>query len=238
MRKKGEVKMNEAYIEHQPGVLRVRQTKDQTMWFYNKIAGFYDILSNRFEEPLRKKGIQMLNPKPGEHILEIGFGTGTSLIELAKSVQPNGKISGIDISEKMLEIAKKRAVESGLEDIVELTCGDAKTLPYEQESLDGIFMSFTLELFDTPDIIPVLNECRRVLKTGGRISVVSMSRFCPQRISTKIFEWIHRHFPRWFDCRPIFVKYALKDAGFEITESTLKNTWANVEIVRGVKNTE
>ncbi len=235
MEKKGDVKMNESYTYHQPGVLRVDETKEQTKLFYNKIARIYDALSNRFEEPLRNAGIQMLNPQPGEYILEIGFGTGRSIVKLAKSVLPKGKIFGIELSEKMLEIARKHAYRESLEDIVELTCGDAKNLPYEKESLDAIFMSFTLELFDTPDIVNVLTECRRVLKTGGRIAVVSMSRLCPEKINTKIFEWTHRHFPRFFDCRPIFVKQALEDAGFEIKESVLKKTLANVEIVCGVK---
>ena len=229
--------MNDAETYHQPGVLRVHETTEQTKSFYNKIAKVYDAMSNRSEEPLRKAGIEMLHPAPGEKILEIGFGTGHSLIELAKFVEPNGKIFGIDVSEKMLEVAQTRAKQENIEDIIELTCGDARHLPYEQESLDGVFMSFTLELFDTPDIIPVLNECKRVLKQNGRIVIVAMSRLCPEAVRTRFFEWVHRHFPHFFDCRPILVKQALEDAGFEIAESKLEKMWANVEIVCGLKKT-
>ena len=235
-KQKGEAIVNDAHINHQPGVLRVDETSEQTKSFYNKIAGIYDTLSNRSEEPLRKAGLEILHPEPGELILEIGFGTGRSIVEIAKALESKGKVYGIDLSEKMLEIAKKRARKKNVENMIQLSCGDTKHLPYENESLDGIFMSFTLELFDTPDIVPVLNECKRVLKTGGRIVVVSMSRLCPERFRTRMFEWVHRHFPHYFDCRPIFVKQALEDAGFKIDKAELKKMWANVEIVCGTKN--
>jgi ubiquinone/menaquinone biosynthesis C-methylase UbiE len=237
MKHKGQAKVNDAHTYHQPGVLRVDETSEQTKSFYNKIAGIYDALSNRSEEPLRKAGLEMLHPGPGEQILEIGFGTGRSLVEIAKAMGPNGKAYGIDLSEKMLEIAQKRARRENVENIIELSCGDARNLPYEEGSLDGIFMSFTLELFDTPDIVPVLHECKRVLKTDGRIVVVGMSRLCPERFRTRMFEWVHRHFPHFFDCRPIFVRQALEDAGFKIGEAKVKKMWANVEIVCGIKKT-
>jgi len=238
MKHKSEVKVNDAHTYHQPGVLRVDETSEQTKSFYNKIAGFYDTLSNRSEEPLRKAGLKMLHPEPGEQILEVGFGTGRSLVEIARLVEPNGKVYGIDISEKMRKIAQQRARREHVEDMIDLSCGDARNLPYEKGTMDGIFMSFTLELFDTPDIIAMLNECKRVLKTGGRIVVVGMSRVCPEKLRTRMFEWVHRHFPHYFDCRPIFVRQALEDAGFKIAEGKIKKMWADVEVVCGIKNPE
>ena len=64
--------------------------------------------------------------------------------------------------------------------------------------MDGIFMSFTLELFDTPDIPRVLAECNRVLKPGGRLVVVGMSKEGPQGLLIRAFEWTHQHFPNLF----------------------------------------
>ena len=229
--------MNENLTYHQPGVLRVLQTRKETKAFYNKIAKVYDILAEHSEAPVRKTGLEMLDVRPGWKVLEIGFGTGHSLIELAESVGPSGKVYGIDLSEKMVEISQKLAEKEGRDEQIELSCGDALNLPYESESLDGIFMSFTLELFDTPDIILVLSECKRVLKPGGRIVIVGMSRVMSEGLVMEMFEWTHRHFPNYLDCRPILVLQALEDAGFKICDHKITKMWINVEIVCGLKDT-
>jgi len=220
---------------HEPGVLRVLQTKEETQAFYNKIARVYDLLAEHSEAPVRHAGLEMLHAQRGQSVLEIGFGTGHCLVELAESVGPTGKVFGIDLSEKMLEISLMRLRDQGLEDRVELTCGDALHLPYPSQSLDRIFMSFTLELFDTPEIPMVLSECRRVLRTGGSIVVVSMSRVSPGGLIMQAFEWTHRHFPNYLDCRPILVRQAIEDAGFRIASAKTAKMWVNVEIVCGIK---
>jgi len=230
--------MNKSHTYHQPGVLRVLQTKEETKAFYNKISKFYDALAEHSEAPVRKAGLEMLNTQEGHHVLEIGFGTGHSLIELARSVGSSGKVFGIDLSEKMVEIAQKQADEEDLGGRIELSCGDALQLPYESESLDGVFMSFTLELFDTPEIPLVLAECKRVLKPGGRIVVIGMSRVLPEGMMIEIFEWTHQHFPNYLDCRPILVRQALEDSGFQICDSRIMNMWISVEVVCGIKDTE
>ncbi len=226
-------KENQGY--HQPGVLRVLQTKDETRAFYDKIAKVYDLLAERSEEPVRQAGLDILNARAGEKVLEIGYGTGHSLMKLARAVGPAGRVFGIDLSEEMLRIAQERAHQEGFDSRIELTRGDALHLPWPSGMLDGIFMSFTLELFDTPEIPQVLAECRRVLKEGGRLVVVGMSRVQPDGLMTTIFEWTHRHFPDFLDCRPILVRRALEDAGFRIADYEITRMWINVEIVRGEK---
>ena len=72
--------MNVSRTYHQRGVLRVLQTREETRTFYNKIARIYDKLAERSEAPVRRAGLEMLNAQEGQHILEIGFGTGHSLI--------------------------------------------------------------------------------------------------------------------------------------------------------------
>jgi len=189
--------------DYEPGVLRVLQSKDQTKAFYDKIAHVYDLLAEHSEQPMREAGLKMLGVSVGERVLEIGFGTGHCVVKLAEEVGQSGKVYGIDISEEMCRIAEKLVADKGLADRVQLVCGDAEELPYETESLDGVFMSFTLELFDTPEIPRVLEECRRVLKSGGRIVVVAVSKDGKPGLVLKAFEWTHRHFPNLMDCRPI-----------------------------------
>jgi len=215
--------------------LRVFQTKDQTRAFYNKISRVYDLLSERSEAPMRKAGMELLRPKPRESILEIGFGTGHSLVSLAKAVGPKGKVFGLELSDKMAKLAKENLAKAGLLDRARIRCGDAAQLPYPAGSVDGVFMSFTLELFDTPEIPKVLDECKRVLRPGGRIVVVGMSKEGPKDLLVNVFEWTHKHFPKFLDCRPIYVRRALEAAGFTARKSLVKHMWIPVEIILGIK---
>jgi demethylmenaquinone methyltransferase/2-methoxy-6-polyprenyl-1,4-benzoquinol methylase len=228
---------DEVTLDYEPGVLRVLQSKGETKAFYDKIAKVYDILAEHSEHPMREAGIRLLAPAPGEHLLEIGFGTGHILAELANAVGPTGKVFGIDISENMLAHARDLLINKGLMDWVSLDCGDAERLPYGDGSMDGIFMCFTLELFDTPDIPKLLAECQRVLRPGGRIVVVAVSKEGKEGFVIQAFEWTHRHFPNLMDCRPIYARRALEARGFVIDDSLTQSMWVPVEIVRG-KNTD
>ena len=221
--------------DYEAGVLRVFQSKEETRAFYDKIAKVYDLLAEHSEQPMRDKGLAKLAAQPGEQILEIGCGTGHCLVELAETVGSEGKVHGVDISEQMLALAQKLLDQSGLADRVHLTRGDAEQLPFDDNSLDGIFTSFTLELFDTPEIPEVLAECRRVLKPGGRLCVVSLSKEGKQGLVIKAYEWTHKHFPNLMDCRPIYVRRAVEATGFEIRDVAIEHMWVPVEIVLAAK---
>jgi len=209
----------------------VLQSKDETRAFYNKISGVYDVLAEHSEGPVRRTGLDKLALAPGERALEIGYGTGHCLVQLARAVGPEGKVFGIDLSEGMRAQAQERLEKEHLVGRVELSCGDAAHLPYPDGGMDSVFMSFTLELFDTPEIPQVLAECRRVLRPGGRIGVVAITREGSEGIAVEAYEWTHQHFPNLLDCRPIFVRRALEDAGFSISDATIAKMWVPVEIV-------
>ncbi len=221
--------------QHQPGVQRVLQTRKETKAFYDKIAKVYDLLSEHSEQPIRNFGLEKLDVREGERILEIGFGTGSSLVDLARLAGAEGRVFGADISDQMLDVARQKLRDQRLEARVEMICADAMTLPYESDSMDGIFLSFTRELFDVPEIQEVLAECKRVLRLGGRLVVVSMSKEGENGAILHAFEWTHKHFPNFLDCRPIFVRHALEDAGFRIESVMIKSMWVPVEIVLGRK---
>jgi demethylmenaquinone methyltransferase/2-methoxy-6-polyprenyl-1,4-benzoquinol methylase len=225
--------MNRSQASH-PAILRVFQSKDQVRAFYNKISRVYDLLSERSEAPMRKAGLDLLKPHAGESILEIGFGTGHSLVSLARAVGPKGRVFGLDLSEQMAKLAKANLTKAGLLDRARIGCGDATSLPYAAGSMDGLFMSFTLELFDNPEIPQVLRECKRVLRLGGRIVVVGMSKDAEHDPLVGAFEWTHEHFPNFLDCRPIYVREALEKAGFKTRKALKKHMWIPVEIVLGI----
>jgi ubiquinone/menaquinone biosynthesis C-methylase UbiE len=215
-------------------ILRVYRTKAQAKRNYDKISRFYDCFAGGFESHYRNISLEQLNIKGGETVLEIGFGTGHCLIQIAKSVGKAGMVNGVEISSGMLEVTKKRLEKTGLLDRVDLYCGDAIKMPYNEHKFDAVFMSFTLELFDTPEIPMILGEIKRVLKSQGRLGVVSMSREDGKSILFKLYEWAHKKFPNYADCRPIYVEQSLKEAGFEIkNKNKVKVLGLPLEIVIG-----
>lgn len=197
-------------------ISRVHRTKEQAKRSYDRMSRIFDCITGTFEKKYWNMALEKLNIKDGEIVLEVGFGTGRCLVEIAKRVGNKGKTYGIDISSGMLKMTRKRLKKEGLADKVKLYCGDAMSMHYEDNKFDAVFMSFTLELFDTPEIPAVLKEMKRVLKPEGRLGVVSMSKEVGESVSLKVYEWFHKNFPALVDCRPIYVEQSIKDAGYKI----------------------
>jgi ubiquinone/menaquinone biosynthesis C-methylase UbiE len=213
-------------------ISRVNRSRDEASAHYDRMSRWYDLLTDGSEKKMRELGLRTLDAHEGEQALVVGFGTGHGVAWLARAVGSTGRVCGIDLSEGMLEVTARRLRDAGLSDRVELRRGDALVLPYAAASFDLIFMSFTLELFDTPEIPKVLAECRRVLKSNGRICVVGMSKHGRNDFMVRLYEWAHRKIPGYVDCRPIFVREALAAAGFRITSAAVKAIWGlPVEIV-------
>lgn len=187
---------------------------------YSTLSRFYAILEGVFEKGVRRKGLKLLSVRPGEVVLEVGFGTGYSLKEIANSVGQEGKVYGIDITPEMLKITKRRLKKAGLLDRAELYEGDARRMPFEDSKFDAVYMASTLELFDTPDIPRVLKEIKRVLKPGGRFGVASLSKEGREdSLFLRFYEWLHQRIPKYASCRPIYVGKSVADAGYEITKT-------------------
>jgi demethylmenaquinone methyltransferase/2-methoxy-6-polyprenyl-1,4-benzoquinol methylase len=213
---------------------RVRRSKEEARAAYDRMSGWYDLLAGASEEKHVDAGLRKLNAQAGERILEIGFGTGQALLSLAQSVGGSGQVYGVDISEGMTRIARGKVWQAGLDHAVGLISGDGAWLPLRDEAVDAVFMSFTLELFDTPRIPLVLAECRRVLREGGRLAVVSLARRGRERLPVRVYEWVHNRIPRYVDCRPIPVEEVLERAGFELEEVERRSMWGlPVDVVVG-----
>jgi len=191
--------------------------------YYSTLSRFYDWLASS-EKRFIRLGLGLLRPRPGERILEIGFGTGYAQQYIAQSVK-NGLSAGLDISIGMGRVAQRRLSRAGLLDQVDLMQSDTLPIPCQEGVFDGVYTSFTLELFDSPLIPAVLGEIRRVLKPGGRLVIVSLSKDNPLGLMGRIYESFHNRFPKWADCRPIPARRLIEERGFKIQESHEYKMW-------------
>jgi len=213
-------------------ILRVRRTKTEARASYDHLSRWYDLLSGSSEARPRQAGLELLKALPGEHVLDIGPGTGHSLKALSRLVGQTGRVQALDLSPGMLAVSRLRLEKAGDCVNVSLACGDAVYLPYLAGAFDAVFSSFNLELFDTPEIPKVLEECRRVLSLGGRICVVALSKAGKRQAMIKLYEWSHERFPAFIDCRPIYLQSTLEQAGFHTLAVKCMSMWGlPVEIV-------
>lgn len=197
--------------------------------FYDRISDAYDFIADANEKTARRAGVNALDLQPGESVLELGFGTGNEVIDLAALVGPKGEVAGIDISTGMLAVAQRKLTQTPPAARVELRVADARQLPFADGRFDAVYTSFTLELFADEEIPAVLAEIKRVLKPGGRLSVVAMAK--PKAgehvsILEKTYVWMHRHFPHIVDCHPIDVAGFVRGAGFTIAKETMMEIWS------------
>lgn len=111
--------------------------------------------------------INLLGIKPGDRVLEIGFGPGVGLELLARQA-PKAKLLGVDVSEEMFRQAAARnraAIDDGQ---VELRLGSAEHLPFLDDAFDKAFSVNSLQVWTDP--MAGLREARRVLRNGGTIA--------------------------------------------------------------------
>jgi demethylmenaquinone methyltransferase/2-methoxy-6-polyprenyl-1,4-benzoquinol methylase len=196
--------------------------------FYTRISSVYDALADRDEHRARELGLSLLAAQPGERVLEIGFGTGSSIVSLAASVGASGRVYGIDISPGMKAVAEQRIRSVDAAGTVDLRVAAVPPVPFDDAAFDAVFMAFTLELFPDDTIPGVLSEVRRTLRRGGRLAAVSMTLGTEeqrQRMPERVYTWMHRHFPHIVDCRPIDVDRLLAEAGLTIARAERLEIW-------------
>lgn len=206
-------------------ISRVLRSRPEARANYDRLSRWYDWVSAPFERAARERGLKLLNASAGERVLELGFGTGWALLSLAEAVGRSGAVYGIDPSSGMLEVSRRRVQQYGISQQIELLRGDALALPFTAARFDALFMSFTLELFDTPEIPLVLSECRRVLHSEGRMCIVSLSKSRSPGALERLYERLHVAYPITFDCRPIYVSKSVTDSSFVVAAEQTGNLW-------------
>lgn len=190
---------------------------------YDKMSRWYDLLAGSSEQPFRQNGLSLLDPQPGEKILDLGCGTGSTLPVLSKSVGTSGFAVGLDLSLGMLGQAKKGKMKDGISPT--LIQGSILSIPCLQGYFDAGFMSFTLELLPDHYINKALQEIYRCLKPTGRLVVISMAVDKKQSLVSRLYQWAHEHYPQICDCRPIESQLFLETNGFVIQKTIHRSMW-------------
>jgi len=116
----------------------------------------------------RERLSELLEPRPGERLLEVGPGTGYYSLPVAGRLAPGGSLDILDVQQEMLDHTLRRASEAGIENIA-ATLADARELPLDDDSFDGAYLVTVLG--EIPDQDAALRELRRVVRPGGRIVV-------------------------------------------------------------------
>jgi ubiquinone/menaquinone biosynthesis C-methylase UbiE len=117
--------------------------------------------------PLGLRALEALAPRPGDAFLDVGCGEGQSVVQLARLVGPHGRVIGVDIAQRLLDLARGRA--AGLDQVRFVTC-DATVLDLPAASMDGIFSRFGVMGFLDP--AAAFSNFHRMLKPSGRMGFV------------------------------------------------------------------
>lgn len=142
---------------------------------FDAISPKYDFLNHflsfGIDRKWRRKLVGMLGERKPQAILDVATGTGDLAIAMA-SLRPK-KITGIDISEKMLEIGRQKLIAKDLQHLVTLSCSDSEKIPFSDNTFDAVTVAFGVRNYE--DLEKGLTEMKRVLRPGGVMLILEFS---------------------------------------------------------------
>ena len=157
--------------------------KEEVAEMFDNISKRYDFLNHflslGIDKIWRKKAVKILSEYKPSIILDIATGTGDFAISAMK-IKPT-KVVGLDLSEGMLKVGRKKMVKKGLDDKIEMVQGDSENLPFEDDYFEGITVGFGVRNFE--NLKKGLSEMKRVLKDGAPAIILEFSK--PKRFPVK-----------------------------------------------------
>ncbi|MBB5636248.1 demethylmenaquinone methyltransferase/2-methoxy-6-polyprenyl-1,4-benzoquinol methylase [Pedobacter cryoconitis] len=195
--------MNEKITPYQSATIT---KKEQVTTMFDNIAGTYDFLNHFLSIGIdilwRKKAIRELSALKPQHILDVATGTGDLAFEAIKILHPK-KVTGVDISAGMLEVARKKIAERNLQDVFSVEIGDSEGLKFEDNHFDAITVAFGVRNYQ--NLEQGLSDMLRVLKPGGKVVILEFSKpvaFPVKQLYNFYFKYV----------LPVFGKIFSKDA--------------------------
>lgn len=171
--------------------------KAQIRTMFDRIAPDYDrlnhLLSLNIDRLWRRHVVQIARRKSPKTILDVATGTGDLAIDLARGI-PQARILAVDLSDRMLDVARRKIASRKLGDRIRLANEDAERLSLATDSVDTVTVGFGVRNFGNIDA--GLQEFQRVLKTGGQAVILELSR-PHNRLFRSLFEYyFHKLLPR------------------------------------------
>lgn len=174
--------------------------KEQVARMFDNISARYDflnhLLSLGIDKGWRRKAIQLLKPYSPKVILDVATGTGDFAIQ-ALDLKPD-KIVGVDISEGMLDVGRKKMTSRGVSHIIEMKSGDSENLPFADNNFDAVTVGFGVRNFE--NLESGLMEIFRVMKPGALLIILEFSRptsFPFKQVYNLYFKFILPKIGRW-----------------------------------------
>jgi len=193
-----------------------------------------------------QEAIRLTDLRGDEQVLEVACGTGRATLEIARKLQRGGALFAVDLTRQMLQRAEKKVRKAGLSERVEFRLADARELPFPDGAFDVLYNAYMFDLIDLTDIPTILSEFKRVLRPGGKLVLVNMSK---ERGAKTLYEFLYEKGLLGFSsgaCRPVYLKPYVEAAGFERVRRVYRknrsyfflNLLVGTEIVIGYKPKE
>lgn len=159
---------------------------------FDGIAHSYDLLNHTLslgiDRRWRRAAIDSLRPYAPQRILDVATGTGDFALLAARELQPK-ELLGVDLSEGMMDVARKKVAEAELGEVIRFQKEDCLSLSLASESFDAVTVAYGIRNF--ADLDRGLSEMHRVLRPGGRLVIIELT--APRRFPMRQGFWLYSH---------------------------------------------
>ncbi len=191
-------------------IVEATHTEDKVKSYYHWRAANYDAGSG-FEIENHHEAIILADIRQGQRVLDAACGTGRATADLAKAVGEEGMVDALDLPEDMLAQARAKLEKLGFSGRVNFKQGNAHRLPYPDAAFDVLYNGYMFDLIPLAGFKPILEEFARVIKPGGKLVLVNMSKPGPGKI---FFETIYEKGLAIMPCRPVIMSPLVEAVGF------------------------
>jgi len=214
-----------------------RITNTKAARVYDLRSAIYDWTIARSEFSYHLAALEKFNRQFGMKILEVATGPGRVLARISEQAGAGMTLYGLDLSEKMLKRTRGRLDRLGFKNY-ELRQGDCRNLPWPDNHFDLLYNGYMMDLLPDADMAIVLLEFRRVLKPGGQLVLLNMSK-ADDRVTLleKVYEKLPVNLALYImgNCRPVRMAEHVARAGFRHVEREYLSGRHPSEIVSALK---